>query len=124
MSVRRPRALGRFVKWFLIPVALAAIGVFGVGPYLNRAGFSGIDRYRGKPKVVNQTVETDLPEKKFGEPEVEVSVSPSSRHMADNSSRRTTPRRRKRTRRKTKPQTNVEAPIVAPDQPSGPTSDG
>lgn len=80
MSAERPSRIGRFVKWFVVPIALAALGVFGIGPFLNRVNLPIVDKIKPKPSTEIVREEVDAPDQNtFGEPEVEVTVSPSSR---------------------------------------------
>jgi hypothetical protein len=67
------------LKWFVVPVALAAVGVFGVGPYLNRVNYPVIDKLKKKPLAPLQTVAPNPDASKFGEPEVEVTITPVKR---------------------------------------------
>ncbi len=119
MSVRRPSRFGRFVKWFIIPVVLAALGVFVVGPMLGRVGLPIAEKLKPKPKKTVIEQESDADEPKFGEPEVEVSVSPSSSRHRPASTHRPRRKRRERTHPAV-PTDQTEAPVVA----GGPRADG
>jgi hypothetical protein len=90
------------LKWLVIPVGLAALGFFVVGPRLLPAA----EPAKNEPKA--EVVEQDDPNKQkiTGNPEVEVSVAPAS-HRRTN---------RRRSHRKTE-ETHKPAPDVpSPDE--------
>ena len=88
------------IKWLVIPVGLAAIGFFLVGPLLGRSAEPLEKTEAPSPQVVED--DTHRP-KITGDPQVEVSARPVTR--------RRNPRRAPRTR--TEP-----APPSAPEVPS------
>ena len=85
MSVREPRLLGRLIKWLVVPLLLAAVGGFGVGPYLNKVGLplpeSIKPRQEAPPTVRTDPTDETAGSSKFGEPKIEVSVGPGKAHL-------------------------------------------
>jgi hypothetical protein len=80
MSDRSPSFFPKFVKWLVVPLSLAAVGVFAVGPYLNKVGLPipGALKPHAPTSAAQQpeTPDVSTDAAKFGEPQLEVKVSP------------------------------------------------
>jgi hypothetical protein len=113
------------MKWVIVPLVLAALGVFGVGPYLNKAHVPIVEHFKPQqPPNVVPVEEQASDQNKYGEPKVEVTVAPggssSTRHEGTSRSRT---RHRRRHRHKHKPATppadagpgNGTSPSTPPD---------
>jgi hypothetical protein len=100
-------AIAKFlIKWLFVPVGLAALGFFVVGPRLGSPGAP-------KPAPAEPQIVEPAPEKpKFnGEPEVEVSSRPASRRASS--------RRRRSSRTSPSPHavpSRPAEPVTSPDE--------
>lgn len=109
MSRKQSGSVAKFLlKWLVIPVGLAAIGFFVIGPRLGEQGLKSAPT----PESQSAPAPTDEPAtnrpSKLGEPEVEVTARPISR--------RRTPRRS--TRRPTPPPEEAPTPGAPDESPS------
>lgn len=121
MSSRAPGILGRIIKWVIVPILLAAIGVFGVGPYLGKVGVPIAERFKkaAPPKVVPVEEQTS-DSGKYGAPQVEVTVAPGASHVRSRvSSEHSATRHRRRHRHTKKPA--APPTDAAPDNGTAPT---
>jgi len=119
MADRRPGFFGRFVKWLVIPALLAAAGVFAIGPYLNRVEPGAIKEFTSRPQqtTVPQSDPADVSSdtSKFGEPTLQVTVSPAQGRMRRRGrTLAARPRHRHRHRRKAIPDTGADSGQGAP----------
>ena len=118
------------VKWIAVPVALAAVGYYVIGPKFNAApALPKIGATDPMDSAVAQTTEEPRAASKFGEPNVEVSVTSSQTRRLrgesmDGERRRETPRRERtrtapREEKKSEQPTSVESAGDAPPADEG-----
>jgi hypothetical protein len=74
-----------FVKWFLVPMLLAAVGFFVIGPRIGSA--SKGPKIIQAPPVTEETLGEE-PKKFHGEPKVDVEAEPVTRRRSRRSSTR------------------------------------
>ncbi|HZH99181.1 MAG TPA: hypothetical protein VEX38_09440 [Fimbriimonadaceae bacterium] len=122
MPVNLKPVLWETFKWVVVPSGLALLGFYVLGSNL---GAPATAKNTSPAKMTAGT--EDGPGKKFGEPEVEVSVRRGAR-VTSSEERRQRPRRRKRSRPKTttEPTTSPVAapPTVQSEPPMDPPSSG
>ncbi|MBC8066175.1 MAG: hypothetical protein H7Y17_15190 [Chlorobia bacterium] len=108
--------LGIVVKWIVVPISLAAIGYFLVGPRVESKVPQGVkDKVRevanGQEAPAEEpNAEEDKPARQFTEPEVDVTVTALN-------TRENRPKKKRRKRRK--PPAETTAPS-GPIEPAGP----